>query len=112
MSLKKHGILVGCENCSCSSSDGSGGFEVIVPIRDSETGIKGTAKLYCRVSPDRHQVSLRAWHGASLDAEAPSATMRQRLSAALAFVADQRVCGNRRICPPAVVRIVEEQHSR
>ena len=59
MNLKKHGVIVDCEHCRCVSSDGCGGFDVTVPVNDSETGITGTAKLHCVVSCEHHLVELR-----------------------------------------------------
>ena len=112
MSLKKHGIVVDCEHCSCSSHDDSGGFEVTVPISDSETGIVATARLHCQVSPEQHDVSLTGWLDEAPDVETRSESMRQRISAALAFVAEHRICGNPNICPSEVVRIVEQQLRR
>ncbi len=58
MNLKKHGVTVDCEHCRCASSDGCGGYDVTVPVSDSETGIAGTAKLHCVVSPEHHLVEL------------------------------------------------------
>lgn len=111
MELKKQGILIDCKNCKFASSDGCGSFEVIVPLGDSETGFVGTAKLHCTVSSARHQVEFEDWHDPVLRATRPSVKIQPRLSAALTFVAEHRLCGKCNICPSEVTRIVDE-HAR
>jgi hypothetical protein len=108
MELKKQGIRVDCMNCKCASSDGCGGFIVTVPLSDSETGITGTAKLHCTISPACHQVEFVDWHDAGFHTIRPSRKIQSRISAALTFVAEHRICGNRHICPSELVRVVEE----
>jgi hypothetical protein len=108
MALKKQGINVDCVNCKCASSDDCGSFNVTVPICDSETGIAGTAKLHCTVSAARHQIELVAWRDARSRTISPSSKIQPRISAALTFVAEHRICGNRHICPAEVIRVVED----
>jgi len=112
MGLKKHGVMVGCEHCKCASTNGYGGFDIIVPVSDSETGITGTAKLHCTVSTECHRVELTEWQDANRHPIQPSDNLQQRVSATLTFVADHRVCGNRNICPSEIIRIVDENSSR
>ena len=112
MSLKRHGVGIDCGRCRCASSDGCGGFDVVVPVSDSEADVAGTATLHCSVSPERHQVELGEWHDADLRPVRPSAETEQRILAALGHVAEHRVCGNRKICPAEVVRIVDEHGRR
>ena len=108
MELKKQGILFDCVNCKYASSDGCGGFDVTVPLSDSETGISGTAKLHCTISPACHQVELVDWHDVGFHTIRPSRNIQPRISTALAFVAEHRICGNRHICPSEIIRVVEE----
>jgi len=111
MSLKKHGIRVDCEHCTCVSSDDHGVFDVTVPVSDSETDMAGSAKLHCTVSPEHHTVALTEWQDADHHTVQPSENLQQRISAALTFVADCRLCGNR-ICPSEVIRVVEGNSDR
>ena len=112
MSLKKHGVIVDCEHCKYASTNGCGGFDIIVPVSDSEARITGTAKLHCTVCTEYHRVELTEWQDANRHPIQPSDNLQQRVSATLAFVADHRVCGNRNICPSEVIRIVDENGSR
>jgi hypothetical protein len=111
MGLKKHGVIVDCEHCICTSTDDHGGLDVSVPVSDRETGIAGPAKLHCTVSPEYHTVELIEWQDADDHPIQPSENLQERVSAALSFVADRRVCGNRNICPSEVIRFVEENSS-
>jgi len=111
MSFKKYGVTVCCEDCVCGSNDGDGNFDVTVPVSDSESRIAGTATLHCAVSREHHQVELREWKDADHLSISPTETVQRRISAALAFVADQRICGNRHICPAEVIQIVKKQNS-
>lgn len=112
MSLKKCGVVVGCERCEIASSNGRGSFEVMVPLSDIATGIKGTAKLLCSVTSEHHEVELKEWNDSGTHPILPSSEIQQRLGAALAHVANHRICGNRKICPSEVVQIVEKQSCR
>jgi len=112
MSLKKHGVIVDCEHCTCTSSDDHGGFDVTVPVSDSETDIAGPAKLHCTVSPEHHTVELTEWRDADHHSVRPSKDLQQRISAALTVVEDCRLCGNRNICPSEVIRVVEGNSGR
>jgi hypothetical protein len=107
MSLKKHGVILDCEQCTCTSSDDHGGFDVTVPISDSDTDTAGPARLCCIVSPERHTVELKEWQDADYHPVQLSENLQKRVSALLTSIADKRVCGNRNICPPEVVRIVK-----
>ena len=112
MSLKKDHFVVGCEHCEYGMSDSAGGFVVTVPLRDDLSGTKGTARLQCTVSPYRHEVELKQWLDDELQAIQPSASVRKRLLQALDFVGGKRICGNRHICPPEVIRTVEQESRR
>lgn len=104
MSIKKQGLVVSCENCRHVASDGCS-FDIAVPVRTE--GAAGTARLHCTISPDRHQIEFVCWDEAPSPAEAAD-RMRGQVSEVLGFIADQRLCGNDRICPMQVVRLVEE----
>ena len=108
MNIKKDGCIVKCEHCQCVSHDGHGGFDVQVPICADDNDITGTARLHCAVSAEHHRVELVDWKGADNQPVTPPKEIQQRLSAALEFVADHRVCGNQKICPSAVIEIVEK----
>jgi len=109
MNIVKNDVTVGCEHCSFSGSEESDSFDVVVPIDADETGSIGLATLHCVVSADKHSVELTSWKDDGGQAISPSDDVQLRLSAALQFVADQRFCGNEKICPSAVVDIVKEQ---
>jgi hypothetical protein len=111
MEIKKQGIFIDCKHCRCTACHG-GSFDVSVPVRDRETGIHATAKLRCSVSPARHQVELVEWTAAGAGGANRSMKTHPRLKAALGFVADHRICGNRHICSLEVIRIVEAQGGR
>ena len=106
MRMKKYGVVVGCSNCRYVSAGGPDSFDVLVPISDSETGLAGTARLHCKVSRRSHSVALSDWCDHGQHALQPSEDLRQRLSKALSFVAQHRICGNRAICPAEVVKLV------
>jgi hypothetical protein len=108
MRLNKLGIVVDCKQCTYTSSDDPGAFDVIVPIIDSETGISGPAKLHCTISKEQHAVELLEWQDVNLDPAPSSGNLQQRVTDALSIVAEHQVCGNRKICPSEVVEIVEE----
>ena len=104
--MKKYGVVVGCSNCRYVSAGESGSFDVLVPIGDSETGLAGTARLHCKVSRRSHSVELSDWCDQGQHALQPPDDLGRRLSKALGFVAQQRICGNRAICPAEVVKLV------
>lgn len=112
MGFNKHGVRVDCEQCQCVHSDDCGGFDVTVPVTLAEGGTAGTARLHCVVSADCHRVELMEWRDGDLHPGEPPEEARRRLDAALDFVAAQRLCGNSRLCPAAVVRVVQEQGGR
>lgn len=109
MSLKKNGIVVACEHCQCVSDDKLGSFDVLVPVSDSETGVSGTARLWCSVTAKEHRIELKEWNDVAGTPVRASAVAEGRVKNALGFVADRRICGNRHICPSKVVEIVEKQ---
>ena len=108
MRINKDGITVDCEHCVYNSSDDRAAFDITVPIIDSETGISGPAKLHCLVTPDRHTVELLEWNRVDPDPIQSKERLQERVSAILTFVADRKICGNRRMCPSKVIQIVEE----
>ncbi len=111
MEIKSQGIFIDCKHCQCTACRG-GSFDVTVPVCDRETGIHATAKLRCSVSPARHRVELVDWTDAGADGTNRSMKTHPRIKAALGFVADHRLCGNRHICSLDVIRIVESQGGR
>ena len=112
MSLKRNGLVIGCEHCVCRSEDDRGGFGIDVPISDRETGVAGIARIRCVVSPEGHTVELDNWApGEERTPEDVVGAIRERADLVLEYVAQKRICGNRDICPSEVVRIVEA-HSR
>ena len=109
MSLNKHGVVVCCEQCRCISNDDQGGFDVRVPITASDGNVGGIARLRCTVTPACHHVELMAWDGSDTHPIEVTEEVRQRVSAALDFVAEKRICGNSEVCPAEVVRLVEDR---
>ena len=110
MSLKKHDVIVACEQCRFRSSNSGGSFDVTVPLKDARSGIKGIARLQCTVSSDRHDLELREWLDDEQQSITPSANIEKRVLLLLDDAADHRICGNRHLCPPEVVRAVEKQN--
>lgn len=109
MSLKKNQFIVDCEHCTCSRSDGAGGFVVTVPLRDSSSGLEGTARLRCSITPYRHEIELKQWLDEEQHPIQAAADIEKRLLNLVDHVADKRVCGNRHLCPAEVVRTIAEQ---
>jgi hypothetical protein len=110
--LQKFGVKISCEGCHYVAVDREGGFEVTVPVGTADAECVGTARLRCLVTPQSHEIELVAWEGtASMPAEAME-SVRRRLSDALHFVAERRICGNHHICPAEVIRIVKEHAAR
>ena len=106
MELRKYGVEIRCEQCRLIRGDSADDFDIVVPVGMDDAGVAGTARLHCAVSGDRHQVELIGLRDAGDRAVQPSPDAMDKLSAALASVARHRLCGNRHICPPDVVRIV------
>ena len=107
MSFKKSGISIDCAQCQCIDKGEHGNFTVTVPLADNETSLRGVARLHCSISPQNHQVAMIDWLDADAKPiEAPQA-LQQRLRDLLGFIEHQRICGNTRICPEEVNRIVQ-----
>ena len=106
MSIQKHGIEVGCDQCVYASGDDHGGFDVTVPVTDEVGQQRGIATLHCRISPDAHVVKLISMLNSSGEPVSYDAGTQQRLTSMLRFVEDRRICGNKNICPAEVVEIV------
>ena len=97
-----------CAHCQFSGGDGCGGFDVDVPIADERGDDTGTATLHCVVSKGKHGVTLTRWvdhEGRVID---PEQAVQTRLATALGYVAEKRLCGNRKLCPSEVVSIAVE----
>ena len=107
MSLTKSGVSIECEQCHCLSSDDKGGFDIIVPVQDSKTGLSGISKLHCQVSSQEHKVEIIELRDTNSQLIVPSEDVKNRLNKALEFIAEHQVCGNQKICPADVVRVVE-----
>jgi hypothetical protein len=82
-------------------------FDVAVPVVDDETEIQGLARLHCRVSPQAHSADLADWSSNDVPVIPAGGELGRRLSSALDYVAEKRLCGNRSLCPRAVVSGVE-----
>ena len=108
MSLKKQGIIVDCEHCIYNTNDGRSCFDITVPISDIETGTSGQAALRCTVTAERHNIQLIKWQDTDDHLIEATENLKHRISSALNYVSDHRICGNRNICPSEVIRIVEE----
>ncbi|MES9961366.1 MAG: hypothetical protein ABW082_13900 [Sedimenticola sp.] len=108
MSIKKNGIVVKCENCCCLLNEGNGGFDVDVPISDSQTGVTGEAVIHCIISNGHHTVELMNWKDSEHHIIEPPRNIQKRLTETLEFVAENRICGNQNLCPSEVVRIAKE----
>jgi len=108
MSLKKNGLVIECESCRCISEIGDHAFEISVPMMDSHSDLAGVARLQCKISPESHTVLFKDWLDADAQDVPLSAELEQRLSGALNFVAEHKVCGNLKICPTEVNRIVKK----
>lgn len=106
MGLEKFGVKISCEGCQYVALDSDGGFEVSVPLSIGDAAIAGVATLHCTLGPDSHKVELVDW---TTDMQLPAGALeevRQRVSGALDFIAERRICGNRHICPAEVIRMV------
>lgn len=104
MGIQKHGLVVSCENCRHVASDACS-FDIAVPVRLDEAA--GTARLHCTITPECHRIEFVGWDEAPSPADAAD-RLRLQVSAVLGFIADQRLCGNERLCPMRVVQLVEE----
>lgn len=104
MSIQKQGLVLHCENCRHVASDGCG-FDISVPVRNGDAA--GTARLHCTISPECHRVEFVCWDEEPSPADAAE-RIREQVSEVIGFIADQRLCGNDRICPLQVVQLVEQ----
>lgn len=106
--MKKNGVTIDCTKCQLVGREESASFDVVVPIRDDETCSAGLARLHCTVSERAHLVELTEWRcGATSEGQAGDDRHR-RLTGALGFVQEHRLCGNGRLCPKEVVRTVKQ----
>jgi len=103
MPLSKLQITIACENCSFqgTSSNDPHAFFVRVGIKDEKNSRGSTAMIECRVDEHSHDVRL-------VDLDEDTGIDRERLEEALKIVSEKRLCGNNRICPAEIVRIVEQ----
>ena len=101
MALNKWQITIDCENCrfeGCNSGDPRA-FFVRVNIQDKLAGQEASALLECRVEAQSHLVQLvELSDGNGID--------RDRLARILELVSEKRLCGNARICPAEIARMV------
>jgi hypothetical protein len=104
--LKKFNIVVRCESCHVVARNSDASFDVSVPVVDLESAGQGRATLQCAVSPESHAVSLQAFVDDAGVAMTLPEDVRRRVAQMLQHVAEQRVCGNRRVCPEEVNRLV------
>lgn len=107
--MKKHGLTIDCAHCQFIHTQQQDSFDVVVPVADEQAGLSGSAKLHCRVSADVHSVELTGWYCAEVPVIPAGGELDRRLTAALDFVAEKRVCGNRHLCPKEVVEVVEKK---
>ena len=107
MQLKKSGISIDCAHCECINNADNGGFDVQVPLSDDDSGIAGTARLHCEISPQHHQVEIIDWQDADSKPIDASAVLKQRLDIMLEFIEEHRVCGNSKVCPDEVIHSVQ-----
>ena len=106
--MKKHGIAIDCANCQFIASHSTGDFAVSVPVTDEASELAGQATLHCRVSSQAHDVELAKLHFPEASMAATDRELDRRLTGALEFVAEKRLCGNRSLCPTEVVELVEK----
>lgn len=106
MSIEKRHIAIACEQCRFCREDGCGGFDVEVPISDKEQGIQGLARIHCVTDESSHRVELESWQDADGTPLSPPEDTSQRLGEALELVAQRRLCGNGKLCPQEIVRVV------
>lgn len=107
MSLSKFGVEVCCQNCHCVAMDEAGGFDIDVPVELGAAGHGGVARLHCSVSAEQHRIEFVDWVGDVPQQPQLSEEESQRVAEMLDYVAEKRICGNSRVCPSEVVRIVE-----
>ena len=106
--MKKHGIAIDCANCQFIASQSKGSFDVIVPVADEASELAGQATLHCRVSSQTHIVELAKLHCPMAPMIEKGSELDRRLTDALEFVAEKRLCGSRSLCPTEVVELVEK----
>ena len=112
MSVRKCGVELFCESCKYLRESQDGGFEIDVPVSMGEGELSGMARLHCVVSRERHRVELIELLDAESRAIHPAPEELEQVSAVLDFVGQHRICGNQRICPPDVVRVVKARGRR
>ena len=111
MGLQKHDVMVDCDHCEFASSNVSGSFEITVPLEDLTTGTRSTAVLSCEVSANAHEIRFQGWKDKPDSSRMASDDLADRISSALDFVAQRRICGNAKICPSEVVAAVQRRTS-
>jgi hypothetical protein len=104
LDMKQQGVTVCCEDCTCTSTEGNGAFNVRVPVRAG--GTEAMATLRCLILPERHCIDLVGWELAQGTPEA-SDVLRHKVSTLLGTIAEKRVCGSARVCPAQVISMVE-----
>ncbi len=107
---KGNGIHIDCKTCRYLKSDACGGFDISVDINDSQTGVAGQATLHCDISGRNHRLELFQWQPAESFSAQPNTDLVNRVTATLDVFAEQRLCGNSKICPTALVRAIEGEN--
>lgn len=110
--MNKNGVTIDCANCRFVESQDSARFDVVVPIVENSTDVAGLARLHCTVSEQSHTIQLAEWQATGVRVGKVDEEIQRRLSGPLGFVADQRLCGNGKLCPSEVVHVVEKVADR
>ena len=101
-------VDLSCQGCVLREqpqiSDGS--FYVRVPVEVD--GCRFEATLRCRVTEGGHEIELEMLTGEAGTVVEPDEALEAKLMHAVERLADLRLCGNERLCPEQVIRMVHD----
>ncbi|MEW8026571.1 MAG: hypothetical protein AB2792_20660 [Candidatus Thiodiazotropha sp.] len=100
-----------CEMCNLLSSDnGDSGFTIQVPIDASTQKEHLIATIFCQITDQSHQLTLRTLNDSSGQMVTLSKREKNKLASVLKRVEEDCLCGNAKICPQRIVKLVAELH--
>lgn len=107
--MKLDDVNLSCQGCTLREqpqiSDGS--FYVRVPLAVDGTLYQAT--LHCRITDAGHEIELEMLSDEVDRPVMPDPMLEEKLDRAIGRITDLRLCGNERLCPEQVIRMVRAE---
>ena len=105
-------VHLNCRDCVMHDHGrvGGDGFYVQVPL--VERGAREPAMmatLHCEVAGDCHRITLEMLSGTDGSVVSPPDSFLRDLDRTLGRLSEKRLCGNDRLCPESVARLVQQE---